>query len=654
MNIMKKSKVKKIAHEDSSSKQTTPVSSLNQTKYKRLLLVLVIATFAVFGAFLFFMTFVDGNGPIPKDIQITNITGTSATVVWTTDEKAYGVIAYSESNKWSPFVNSKKYNFAYDDRDIYASEDNKLHRYYTHHVTLNNLDPSKTYSYRIVYGQNPVSNTTYPSLTTGADLDIASTPIVLQGAAIANFAYGNLSKDAFVTVTVKDFETNTESSVLSGVVDDSGRFSLDLRGARSIDNSKVFEEIDPYDKISLLVEGGVVQGEGSITSIVANASSLPTILMLTKNDVATRKLVSSAYAMNDRTGDVLGESTCSDCKPCPSGYGAQDSQYCTCWRLSDDQSIEQTKNPGCNDSSQNETDQNNPEDPTSTTGPSVEEVTRDGTGKYCQGNSLCTCSVVNGEVVCDQCTDCGDNKTCNNNSAGKAAFCQNNEEDNSSTPPVTGSGSKSTSTQPYQTSGQEPTVGESECTEGSVWYKSGEKSCDATNKWTVTISGKEIEYYPQVWRETVYQCVKKTDGGTEWISFTKSGRLTGEACQGDEKNIEGLSEAEKKKIEDLKNSADVKEASQTFASTCNAGSYDYTEEKDGKACTVHVVQGADCSWSLQSEDCGYSLTSQDVDPGSGGAESKPDPAVATKIANMMTEKQCADISAFWINRGGGR
>jgi hypothetical protein len=76
---------------------------------------------------------------LAKDIRITNLTSSMATVSWVTDEKSVGTVYYNESGK-----KINKNLVALDDRG--KKQNNK---FTTHHVTLRELKPATSYSFTI-------------------------------------------------------------------------------------------------------------------------------------------------------------------------------------------------------------------------------------------------------------------------------------------------------------------------------------------------------------------------------------------------------------------------------------------------------------------------------------------------------------------------
>lgn len=119
----------------------------------RVLLVVFILGLVAFAGYLF-VNFNDDGGKI-LSVRVTNVTSNAATISWVTERPFAGKVYYSEDNNWFPIFEPNK-DKAYEDRDTEINtegrlvlKDNKQTERYSHHVTIRNLDPNKTYYFRI-------------------------------------------------------------------------------------------------------------------------------------------------------------------------------------------------------------------------------------------------------------------------------------------------------------------------------------------------------------------------------------------------------------------------------------------------------------------------------------------------------------------------
>src|SRR5581483_4739311 len=87
----------------------------------------------------------------PNDVRITNISDTSFTVSYTTDDKALGSVSYGTDPKMG--------NTALDDRD---QQKGVPTAYNTHFITLKGLQPETAYYFSIISGELTLLNNGVP------------------------------------------------------------------------------------------------------------------------------------------------------------------------------------------------------------------------------------------------------------------------------------------------------------------------------------------------------------------------------------------------------------------------------------------------------------------------------------------------------------
>lgn len=107
----------------------------------------------------------------PEKIRITNIADNKFSVSWITKDSTSGVIEYGK-------VGEKITTKELDDRDA----DNKSSEYYTHHVTVDGLQPSTEYAFRILSSE---SQTRYDN--NGSPYTLTTGPVVGEMPSSQNF-----------------------------------------------------------------------------------------------------------------------------------------------------------------------------------------------------------------------------------------------------------------------------------------------------------------------------------------------------------------------------------------------------------------------------------------------------------------------------------
>lgn len=227
----------------------------------------------------------------PYKVRVSNVTDSAFTVSWITDEPMVGVVYYSEKDSFLPgpltWIGKKK---AVDDRDvsnaqtecvseinkkIYKTVDSnftvsvdeyycndvkvtKKGEYYTHHVTVQNLDAEKEYYFRVGDGHisyargktkgiefterevpaiDEFSQKTLPVIT-----DIG-TPEVAYGTVYTMFydEDGELRKeiDFDSLVFLKPLKEEASSVILSAVANSTGGWTMDLGNIRKEDGTPI-------------------------------------------------------------------------------------------------------------------------------------------------------------------------------------------------------------------------------------------------------------------------------------------------------------------------------------------------------------------------------------------------------------------------------
>ncbi len=212
------------------------------------LILLSVGVLLVVSLIYFFYSYLGEKGVSVRDVRITNVTGTSATVTWITDEPARGSVIYSKEDRWFPLLNYLGKKRAYDDRDVeevsygnYAFKG--WGKYYVHHVTLRDLEPKSSYYFKISSGYKTVDSKTYiPIIETAGIQNVVSDPYPAYGVVMLDS--GEINNDVIVIARLVGYSNNgiePRSQLLSTYTNDSGGFSIDINNVQLEDFSGNFD-----------------------------------------------------------------------------------------------------------------------------------------------------------------------------------------------------------------------------------------------------------------------------------------------------------------------------------------------------------------------------------------------------------------------------
>lgn len=233
------------------------------TKRIPTILGLLLLIGGIFGAYYYFQ---NNRSTVsaeltPEKVRITNIADNKFSVSWTSSVATTGSIEYGK-------VGEKLTNKKTDDRDSGTTQGS----YTTHHVTIEGLQPSTQYAFRILSGEKSVRFD-----NGGSPYTTATGPVVGETPTSQNF-YGNVelaskqpASGAIVYVTLPGGAT------ASSLVTESGNYAITLSTMRASD-LRSYVKYDPTATIvSVTVESGKQQSIASVT--LANSAPVPTITL---------------------------------------------------------------------------------------------------------------------------------------------------------------------------------------------------------------------------------------------------------------------------------------------------------------------------------------------------------------------------------------
>lgn len=209
----------------------------------------------------------------PQNVRITNITDTSFTVSYTTDEKTSGSINYGNDQ-----------NLGLSALDVRDKQSGSVKNYQIHNIEVNDLTPQTKYYFTIISGQDTyLNNNQQFQVNTGPTINNTSkNKTTVNGKII--LPNGSIPSETIV------YLTSDNSEVFSVLVTNNGAYEIPLGSIRTSDLSSYFI----FTKDSLIKM--LIYGENltSSVSFLQDQNLLLPTITLSKDYDFTNNTVSQA------------------------------------------------------------------------------------------------------------------------------------------------------------------------------------------------------------------------------------------------------------------------------------------------------------------------------------------------------------------------
>ncbi|RMD77596.1 hypothetical protein D6810_00535 [Candidatus Dojkabacteria bacterium] len=213
--------------------------------------LVVFLIFLIGYVVLYLISFIFDDGGGIRDVEITNVSSNSFTVVWVTDRPVLSEVLVSESENFLDLVprwtsGAKNY---FDERDVSQENDGryvyKQNKARTHHfVTIRDLDPEREYYFRILGGLKAFKIDDKFKVKTFKETESTQTPFPVMSRAINSEDESVFLQDAFVVVTV--YKENTIGQKIATFVNNNnGGWTFDLRNVRKEDGELMDWGVEP-------------------------------------------------------------------------------------------------------------------------------------------------------------------------------------------------------------------------------------------------------------------------------------------------------------------------------------------------------------------------------------------------------------------------
>lgn len=197
----------------------------------------------------------------PKDVKITNVSDSSFTVAWTTDDLTTGAVKVGVSQDTADKT-------VLDERDIIAG---KPGTHKVHSGTVTGLSPSTTYFFRIVAGETTFDNEGLPySVGTAVVLPKERRQETFAKGAVVS-GDGSEAKESLVFLAIEG------AQALSTIVKDSGEFLLPLTLLRTV-NLQSYYDGSPDDLVELTIIGKALE-QSKVRTLFRNLENMPLVTL---------------------------------------------------------------------------------------------------------------------------------------------------------------------------------------------------------------------------------------------------------------------------------------------------------------------------------------------------------------------------------------
>jgi len=214
----------------------------------------------------------------PKKIRVSNLTDSSFTVSFLTDEATVGNIKYGTEAKNIDSQSS-------DDRDQLSGT---VGQYNVHHVTVRGLEPNSTYYYNLGTTSGVFDNNGQPfTIQTAQRSGVPSAAKTIYGSVVS--PSGSPAEGVVIYVKAEGV------GEMSSLVKSSGSWAIPLSNARLADGS-TYAQITDDDTLTLFVQGTSLSLTSEVTTTTANAQPVDNITLGQSQNLADKGVVAPIAA----------------------------------------------------------------------------------------------------------------------------------------------------------------------------------------------------------------------------------------------------------------------------------------------------------------------------------------------------------------------
>lgn len=205
-------------------------------------------------------------GETPGSVKISNITDTSFTVSYTTQDRVTGVISYGRTAKFG--------QVGLDDRDRVGGKPSARN---VHYITVSGLDPGTKYYFALQSGGVEFLNNNLPYEATTATPLSESAPDAISVRGNVNLQDGTIPMDAVI------YLSTSASQLLSFPLKNDGSYVLSVSSLRTSDLTG-YVTLESSTIMRMIIQNEL--GQSNVSFKVANTDPVPVVTLSKDYDFA--------------------------------------------------------------------------------------------------------------------------------------------------------------------------------------------------------------------------------------------------------------------------------------------------------------------------------------------------------------------------------
>ena len=226
-----------------------------------------------------------GPGQEPKNIEVSNVSDSSFTITYTTDDSVIGTLNIGETSN----------NLSIKNLDIRDKNSQSVSKYQTHHLVANNLKPNKTYYYTITSGDKTFSNN-------GSSYELKTAPSIGKNLSNKTVASGKvINPDGTIPTGAIVVVKINGAQPISSILNSDGSYSIPMSNLRTFGLDK-FADVNEELPVNIDIFAGNLKSQVNLSS-----NQLSNIPLVTLSNNYHFSEVNSVVVKNNRENVTFPE-----------------------------------------------------------------------------------------------------------------------------------------------------------------------------------------------------------------------------------------------------------------------------------------------------------------------------------------------------------